>query len=110
MVALATATMRQYTYMFCGLKSSLRKKSFYITYFYEIFTYLYGIQRRTFAYLVANKPESKPVGVGDVLTYAAHVHVVGAGKEQRHWVFLLCGVVNESVSYTHLTLPTTVLV
>lgn len=56
MVAVASATMRQYTYMFCGLKSSLRKKSFYITYFYEIFTYLYGIQRRTFAYLVANKP------------------------------------------------------
>ena len=49
MVALTKATMRQYTYMFCGLKSSLRKKSFYITYFYEILAYLYGIQCRAFA-------------------------------------------------------------
>ena len=60
----------------------------------QVFRYLHGVEGGSFAYLVAHAPEGQPVGVGEVLADAPHVHGVFAGEEQRHGVELLRRVIH----------------
>ena len=46
-----------------------------------MFGYLDGVEGGTFAYLVADTPESQSVGVGEVTAYSAHVDVVCSAEE-----------------------------
>ena len=61
-------------------------KLFHVSYLYQIFSYLNGIERSALAYLVAAEPECQSVLVGQVFSYTANIYVVLACCVERHGI------------------------
>ena len=59
----------------------------------DIFRYLHGIERSTFAYLIADTPESESVLLTYVCAYAPDIDLVSTTQEERHRIFLVGGIV-----------------
>ena len=69
---------------------------FHVPHLDEVLGNLHGVEGGALAYLVAGEPQRAAVVVGQVLAYAAHIHVVLARALQGHGIdVLVVGVIDQ---------------
>ena len=64
----------------------------------DIFRYLNGICRRTLAYLITRAPERNTARTVERTAHSAHINLVFALGDNRHWINLRLGHVIEYIA------------